>query len=146
MEINLLLQRLFLRDHYTIGKLYVNSDFFSHVLEDKVREFGPDGEGKVKGETAIPYGEYEVIIADTTIKQTPEYVAEFGQKLPLLLNVPFFEGIRIHAGNTDIDTHGCLLVGVNDITGQIHNSQATLKELMRILTDKDVTKIKIKII
>ena len=92
----------------TIGELSINGTFFCYVLEDKVRDLNNDGdlldkgEEKVCGKTAIPKGKYEVII---------NYSERFKQQMPLLLNVKGFEGIRIHVGNTDVDTHGCLLLG-----------------------------------
>ena len=82
---------------YTIGKLYVDDVYFCFTLEDKVRE----GE-KVYGQTAIPYGTYSVII---------DHSNRFNRDLPHILNVPGFEGVRIHTGNTSADTEGCILVG-----------------------------------
>lgn len=82
----------------TIGKLFVDGVFECYTCEDVVREDGV----KVFGETAIPEGEYNVIIT---------YSNRFKVDMPLLQNVPNFEGIRIHTGNTAADTHGCLLVG-----------------------------------
>ena len=82
---------------YTIGKLYVDDVYFCFTLEDKVRE----GE-KVDGQTAIPYGTYSVII---------DHSNRFNRDLPHILNVPGFEGVRIHTGNTSADTEGCILVG-----------------------------------
>ena len=82
---------------YTIGKLYVDGVYFCFTLEDKVRE----GE-KVQNATAIPYGTYNVII---------DHSNRFGYDLPHVLNVPGFDGIRIHKGNTSADTDGCILVG-----------------------------------
>ena len=92
------LRRFEFGTNYTIGKLYVDDVYFCFTLEDKVR---PDGE-KIDGQTAIPYGTYTVIIDHST---------HFNMDLPHVLNVPGFEGIRIHTGNTDADTEGCILVG-----------------------------------
>lgn len=89
----------------TIGKLFVDGEFICWVCEDAVREREgvPVAEWKIKGETAIPYGTYEVQIT---------WSNRFGRLLPLLLNVLGFTGIRIHPGNDAADTEGCLLPGL----------------------------------
>lgn len=140
----LLLKRIALRDSYTIGKLYINGTYFCDTLEDRVRDFNKDGdlndvgEGKVYGQTAIPYGTYKV----ATSIQSPKYsqratYAWCKGYLPRLLNVPHFEGILIHAGNTSEDSAGCILVGENKVRGQVINSMATLKRLLRIINGAD---------
>lgn len=86
----------------TLGDLYVNGEYFCHTLEDPVREIGPNGEGKIMGETAIPAGAYRVII---------NISPRFKKLFPRLLDVPHFTGILIHGGNSAEDTHGCILVG-----------------------------------
>lgn len=83
---------------FTISRLSIDGVFECFVLEDVVREAGV----KVAGETAIPAGIYPVVI---------DHSNHFDRDLPHILNVPMFEGIRIHSGNTDLDTEGCLLVG-----------------------------------
>lgn len=117
------LKRLYFKDTYTIGKLYVDGDYFSDVLEDKHR---PDGE-KVYGETCIPEGRYDVIT---------NYSTRFKKVMPLLLNVPNFDGIRIHSGNTSVDTSGCILVGYNKIKGMVVNSRLCYDNLMSILEEE----------
>lgn len=82
----------------TIGKFYINDKFHSYTLEDVVR---PDGV-KIFGETAIPAGIYRVEMYPS---------ARFKRMMPCLMNVPNFTGILIHKGNTDVDTHGCILLG-----------------------------------
>ena len=86
----------------TIGKLYVNGVDYCLTLEDKDRQIETGGL-KRQGETCIPRGTYEVIIS---------FSNRFQVRMPLLLNVPQFTGVRIHPGNTDKDTEGCILVGM----------------------------------
>ncbi len=105
------LNRIAKKPLYTIGRLFVDGKYFCDTLEDRCRDF--DKEEKVMNETAIPEGIYEVIV---------NVSARFKRKLPLLLDVPHFSGIRIHRGNTDKDTSGCILVGENKQPGRVINS------------------------
>lgn len=124
------LNRIYKAETYTIGKLYVDGVYFCDTLEDKVREDGV----KVFGETAIPKGTYHIAIT---------YSNRFKRDMPLLLNVPMFEGIRIHSGNTDKDTHGCILVGKNTINGKVTASSMTYERLFEMLKQQKTITIKI---
>ena len=106
------LVRRFKGDTYTIGSLSVNGEKFCDTLEDRVRDLA-GGESKVPGETAIPEGRYRVIV-----NRSPK----FGRDLPRLLDVPQFEGVLIHRGNTAEDSAGCILVGENKVKGKVINS------------------------
>lgn len=121
---HLTLKRFAFKETYTIGRLSIDGEYFCDTLEDKVRHDGV----KIYGETAIPAGTYEVVIT---------YSNRFKRLLPLLLNVPMFEGIRIHPGNTSVDTHGCLLVGFNTAKGKITQSRATFEKLFQKLHKAD---------
>lgn len=77
-------------------------------------------ETKVYGQTAIPTGEYQITIT---------YSNRFKKLMPLLNNVPGFAGIRIHTGNTDKDSDGCILVGKNKVVGKVLESKVTYQKL-----------------
>lgn len=118
MELHL--KRRYLGPDYTIGSLLVDGRYFCDTLEDTVRP------AKVPGRTAIPAGRYKVVV-----NRSPR----FGRDLPRLLDVPGFEGILIHRGNTAADTSGCILVGENKQTGAVLNSAPYEMELTRRLME-----------
>lgn len=113
---HLLLEREHEEDTFTAGRLMVDGAFECWTMEDKVR---PPGE-KVYGQTAIPVGTYPV-----QITMSPR----FGKRLPLLIGVPGFEGVRIHVGNTAADTEGCILVGTDYAAGRVLNSRVAMEAL-----------------
>ena len=128
-KMKLTLKRIALRSTYTIGRLYVDGNYFCDTLEDTVRDLNKNGkfdngEKKVYAKTAIPYGTYE-------IKWT--YSPRFKKYTPQLINVSSFEGIRIHAGNTSADTEGCLILGENKQVGKVLNSRATINKFYPII-------------
>ena len=131
--------RTWYADTYTIGKLYIDGVYFADTLEDKNRDVDKNGifnngEKKVYGKTCIPFGTYKVILSMSS---------KFKKILPLLLNVPQFDGIRIHSGNTDEDSSGCILVGINDTKGRISKSTITFNSLMTKLSKADNITIEI---
>lgn len=91
---------------YTVSSMYLDGERMCYVLEDAVREIlgQPVSSWKIPGKTAIPAGVYPVSVS---------WSGRFQKMLPLMKNVPGFDGIRIHPGNTDEDTEGCLLVGLS---------------------------------
>ena len=107
----------------TIGKLYLNGQYFCYTLEDVVR---PAGE-YVAGKTAIAAGTYAVAL--TVSKR-------FRKLMPLLSGGTVTgRGVRLHAGNTAADTLGCILVGLALLPSQtkIYRSQEAFEALMREL-------------
>ena len=136
---NIQLKRIAKKETYTIGKLYIDGVYFADTLEDKNRDVDKNGifnngEKKVYGKTCIPFGTYKVILSMSS---------KFKKILPLLLNVPQFDGIRIHSGNTAEDSSGCILVGINDIKGRISKSTITFNSLMTKLSKADNITIEI---
>lgn len=140
----LLLERKYIKPEYCIGRLYINGEFFCNTLEDTIRDINKNGtfdcgEFKISGHTAIPYGTYEIQVT---------YSPKFKRELPLLLDVPNFTGIRIHRGNTNKDSSGCILVGENTKKGMVLNSTKYEQELTKLLknTQSKKEKIIVKII
>lgn len=136
----LLLERIAMRENYTIGHLYrydspEGKTYICDTCEDRVRPQGV----KIKHKTAIPEGEYKFSMDTVSPKYSDfkryPYAKEYGGKMPRLLNVPMFEGILIHPGNDENDTSGCILVGENKVKGRVINSQSTWKKLMVMLTE-----------
>jgi hypothetical protein len=133
----LLLTRIAKRKTYTIGRLCILEKvideystgtaerYFCDTLEPTWRDY-KNGAYKVKGRSAIPEGRYAVVIS---------YSPKFKQWLPILLGVPKFEGIRIHAGNTTADTEGCILVGKNREVGKVLESRIWLHRLKQKIVE-----------
>lgn len=141
---NITLNRIAKKAKYTIGKLYINDKYFCDTLEDTDRGLTQSMteqqivSKKVYGKTAIPTGTYRIIIS---------YSNKFKKQMPLLLNVPGFAGIRIHSGNTEKDSLGCILVGKNKAVGKVLESRDTYSKLFSILQEankKETIKITIK--
>lgn len=111
---------LLIRDTFThkstTGILYLDGIKECYTLEDVQRP----PEIKIPGQTAIPLGEYDV---DITMSK------RFGRSMPLIKDVPNFSGIRIHSGNTDKDTEGCILVGMQRGIDCVSDSKTAFKEL-----------------
>jgi hypothetical protein len=96
--LNLVIKRTNLLANCTIGHLWIDGvDTGLFTLEPTVRDV------KIYGKTAIPYGTYQVVV---------DYSEHFLENLPHIMNVPNFVGVRIHPGNTDQDTEGCVLLGM----------------------------------
>jgi hypothetical protein len=108
------LARTNLTGRSTTGELSIDGVFECYTLEDCIRPV------KVKGMTAIPAGRYRVIITQSR---------RFKRLLPLLLNVPQFEGVRIHSGNVAADTEGCILVGRTKGKDFVGESRAAFDKL-----------------
>ena len=125
------LERLWPKKDYTVGRLYVDDRLFCNTLEDRIGDKNKNGvfdgdEKKVYGESAIPYGTYKIIY---------NWSPKFGRNLPRLLNVPHFEGILIHPGNTAADSAGCILVGKNTEVGRLTNSRYISDELNKLIDE-----------
>ncbi len=126
---------------YVIGRLYIDGIFYCNSLEDADRGLKQTDSldyiksRKVAKETAIPKGTYKVAMNITSPKYSA--VAWYWKlcqgKMPRLLNVPGFEGILIHPGNSALDSAGCLLCGKNTKVGQLTESKETFKKIYKLM-------------
>ena len=106
----------------TLGKLFINGEFFAFTCEDTVRNLNGDCSKKIQNQTAIDPGRYEVALT---------FSNRFQKYLPLLLNVPCFDAIRLHGGNTAADSEGCILIGANgDMQERIWNCASKVTGLV----------------
>lgn len=134
MEIKV--ERRFKKPGYTIGRLYIDGVYFCDTLEDRDRgllqtdALAVIRRVKIPGETAIPRGKYAVTLGIQSPKYSTRQQYSFCRGyLPRLLNVPGFDGVLIHIGNTKKDTEGCILVGRNLQVGAVLQSTATFRAL-----------------
>lgn len=119
------IKRLYKTEDSTIGELLIDGIWECFTLEDTERKI------KIKGETAIPKGTYKVIINESN---------RFKRLLPLLIDVPNFEGVRIHSGNSNHDTEGCILVGKTRNKNYIGQSRKAFEKLFKKMqAAKDIT-------
>lgn len=122
------LTRIAHRKTYTIGRLAINGEYFCDTLEPTWRDIGWGRPGrKITGKTAIPEGRYPVVVT---------FSPRFQRWLPLLLHVPQFDCIRIHAGNTAEHTAGCILPGLNTVKGRVTDSRIWEHRLVRRLAER----------
>lgn len=127
---NIQLKRIAKKETYTIGKLYIDGVYFCDTIEDKDRSLNQTmsindiKKKKVYGETAIPTGTYKLVI---------DYSNRFKKNMAHILNVPGYEGIRIHTGNSAKDSLGCIIVGKNKVVGKVIESRDTYNQLFPIL-------------
>lgn len=137
----LLLKRTARKDKYTIGHLYINGTYFCDTVEDKDRKLDQSMSEanilnlKVKHQTAIPTGTYEIVmnIVSGTFAKKQLYKDFCQGKVPRLRYVKGFSGILIHSGTDQNSSSGCIIVGQNKVVGKVINSWETFKKLYKQL-------------
>lgn len=154
--LEILVDRKWKKSTYTIGRMYLDGEFFCNTLEDRDRGLTSEmslieiNGKKVMHETAIPSGTYEVSLDYVSPKfsQYPYYMEVCGGQLPRLLNVKGFSGVLIHVGTNASHSSGCILVGNNTSIGQLSNGKKVFEELYKRLLDakREGKKIVIRIV
>jgi len=127
MEI--IITRIAKKAEYTIGRLTINGHRICDTLEPHCIDW--DKDEKVLGKTAIPEGRYRIMM---------KLSRKFGMKMPYLIDVPNFEGVMIHQGNTPKNTQGCILVGYNTIRGLVLKSRQAMENIQDYLDTAIETK------
>ncbi len=131
--------RAWKKDTYTISKFFINGKRYYEMLEDKDRGLKQTDslekikDVKVAGETAIPRGTYKVTLGVVSPKYAAvKWYKDFcGGRMPRLLNVPGWDGILIHPGNTALDSWGCLICGRNTVKGKVTSSRDVFKTIYK---------------
>lgn len=134
MELKLI-RKEFLPDR-VLGELYINDEFFSYTLEDTDRDLYKDDpvsklkDAKIAKRTAIPYGRYRIMLS---------YSVKLKRFLPLLLDVPQWRGIRMHAGANPDHSSGCPLVGLERKGINLYKIKTAEKALLKIMNKVNTT-------
>lgn len=131
-QILLQLERRWFTPISTIGRITLNGKFICYSLEDPYRDL--PNEEKVKHNTCIPYGTYNIILAKSPKR---------GYTVPWIQNVPYFTHIQIHPGNYPSDTSGCILPGLARGFNAIYESRKAFDKLMSYMGDDKFMQIAI---
>lgn len=131
------LKRIYNCPKYCIGHIYVDGQYICDSIEDTDRMLDQSMSEKdilkvkVKSQTAIPTGTYNVLmnIVSPKFSLKQYYMDVCKGRVPRLDNVPGFQGILIHVGNTEKDSAGCIIVGFNKIKGRVINSKIAFEKL-----------------
>ena len=138
----LLLKRIAKKSTYTIGRLYIDGQYFCDTIEDVDRGLKQTmalaliQKLKVLHKTAIPTGNYIITLNVVSPKFGSKDFYKTnanGGRLPRLIGVPGFDGVLIHVGNTEEDSSGCIIVGQNKVVGKVVNSKAIFSSLYKKL-------------
>lgn len=144
----LTVKRIAKKPTYTIGKLYIDGVYFCDTVEDTDRGLF-QGQSldlikkiKIPNKTAIPTGTYKLTLNVISPKYSKKAIYQeiCKGRVPRLLDVPGYDGVLIHIGNSADDSSGCILVGQNKVVGKVINSTETFRKLYnKIKGQKDLT-------
>ena len=144
----LTVKRIAKKPTYTIGKLYIDGVYFCDTVEDTDRGLF-QGQSldlikkiKISNKTAIPTGTYKLTLNVVSPKYSKKAIYQeiCKGRVPRLLDVPGYDGVLIHIGNSADDSSGCILVGQNKVVGKVINSTETFRKLYnKIKGQKDLT-------
>ena len=137
---NILLERLYKKEGYTIGKISINGEYICNSLEDKDYGFSSATNESVifnakvlhPKAVAIPKGVYEVstqYYRNFAVTHPWYNTTSCKGHIPCLVGVPAFSGILIHCGSNAGHTSGCILVGYNTIKGGLTDTKKAFVKL-----------------
>lgn len=126
--------------NYSAGRLFLDGVYFCDTIEPRsaylCQQCSADAVMQAKkrlGKCAIPAGRYRLVLAPSPRFSGRKFYKRYGGLLPRVLNVPGFEGVLIHCGNSVLDSEGCILVGRNRKGGWVYNSRITFAGLIKRL-------------
>lgn len=145
----LTIKRTALRSSYTLGKLYIDGQFFCSTLEDLDRGLTQDmplnliKSLKIPGETAIPKGTYKVTldVVSPKFSKYPFYMKVCEGKLPRLIDVKGYEGVLIHVADgikRDALLQGCIGIGNLSSEEYLINGKQVFTEFYNRIKGNDV--------
>lgn len=123
----LVLFRDVLNAEFTLGEMTIDNQRLGFTCEDTDRQLESGGE-KIYGQTAIPRGEYLVTLS---------FSRHFQKVLPEIHDVPGFDGVRIHGGNTAADTLGCILLGMLRTGDGCANCAPAIERLISLMEEAE---------
>jgi hypothetical protein len=127
---NIILSRYKLSKTHTLGLLYIDGEYCCHTLEDAARD------RKIKHQTCIPTGTYEIKFREADTPMTKKYRKKFSwftNHLELQA-VPNFNYVYLHIGNSVKDTSGCLLIGEYIKDRKLYNSTIAFSRTYKTIT------------
>ena len=130
MNVDFVLKRDVRRDEFTLGRLLCGTDHFGWTGEDTDRELEHYPGRKIPKETAIPRGRYRLTVS---------FSNRFQKLMPLIKDVPGFDGVRIHGGNDQHDTEGCPLLGKTRTPVGVANCAEPVARLIRRIQDEEAS-------
>ena len=132
----LLLKRIYTCKDYTIGHLYIDGQYAMDTIEDCDRGLDSNmplsklQQLKIKDITAIPTGTYTILMSYSPKFAKTKFGLKYGGKVPQIMNVPAWEGVRIHPANYASELSGCVAPGLNKIKGAVLESTICYYKLM----------------
>lgn len=111
------------KEGFTKGSMLAEGTRMAYSVEDEDRHLELGGE-KVYGKTAIPRGRYRIVV---------DFSHRFQKNLPHILDVPGYEGVRVHGGNRAEQSLGCILIGLFQTADGVSNCPPAVQRMIDLI-------------